>query len=166
MDAVKLLKNGRKSNTGSTPNSRDYQRSNSKSLPESPGSTSLEMRAITDSIVDYWASIYKKCAIDLSSHIITLKQRHQEIILPPIIPQYIKHSSYSCACGRCGTNNEENLPKSLKGNIQYSPQISALLAYFFVRHIAYSRLAETMKDVFSMPLLSESTDSNMLKKMS
>jgi transposase len=175
LEAVALLKNGRNSKTSSTPSSQDYQRGTIKSLRASSGRLSggqkghegktLEMRATPDSIVDYRPLVCKGCAMGLAFATNTLQQRRQEIVLPPIVPQYVEHRSFSCICNKCGFNNQAALPKRLKGNVQYSPQISSLVGYLSVRqYLSYNRIAEMMKDVFSLHI-SEGTVYNMLTKL-
>jgi transposase len=174
-DQLKLLKNGRKSNTSSTPPSQDLQRSNSKSLREktgrSPGAqpghqgSTLKMSASPDETIEYRPHFCNGCGADLWEGDYSLTDRKQEIVLPPIIPQYVEHRSYKCTCKQCGTTTQGTLPAHLKANIQYGPDIAALTGYLSVRqYLSYNRTSEIMKDVFHIPLCQGTID-NMLKSL-
>ena len=92
----KLLKNGKNSNTSSTPPSHDLSRSNSKSLRISSGKKSggqkghegmtLQMTANPDKIIEYRPSVCIHCGETLAIEVSKLESRKQEIIIPPIIP--------------------------------------------------------------------------------
>lgn len=172
---IQLLKNGRNSNTSSTPPSHNIGRSNQKSLRE-PSTrktggqtghegTTLAMKEYPDKVVEYRPICCKQCGEELLAGEATLVSRKQEIGLPPIVPQYIEHQSYSCRCKKCGCVTICELPESLQGNVQYSPQVSAWVSYFSVRqYMSYERIAETMRDCFHLPI-SQGTVDNMLKSM-
>ena len=171
----RLLKNGRKSNTSSTPPSHDFGRSNKKSLRE-PSTrttggqlghegTSLAMKEKADEVVEYRPNYCKQCGEGLIADEATLIERKQEIELPPIIPKYVEHQSYSCTCRKCGFITISELPERLKANIQYAPQVSAWVAYLSVRqYMSYERIAEFMKDWLNMAV-SQGTIDNMLKNL-
>ena len=170
-----LLKNGRKSNTSSTPPSHDIGRSNKKSLREPStrktggqsghrGAT-LMMKEIADKIVEYRPNYCKHCGDELIADEATFVSRRQEIELPPIIPIYVEHQSFSCTCKTCSTVTTCELPEHLKANIQYAPKISAWVAYLSVRqYMSYERIAEFMKDCLNMAI-SEGTIDNMLQSL-
>jgi transposase len=174
-EQIRLLKNGHNSNTSSTPPSHDIRRSNQKNLRE-PSSrktggqsghdgTTLAMTERADKVVEYRPSYCKQCGEELSAGEETLVSRKQEIDLPPIVPQYIEHQSYSCRCKKCGCVTISELPERLQSNVQYSPQVSAWVSYFSVRqYMSYERIAETMRDCFHLPI-SQGTVDNMLRSM-
>ena len=174
-EEIRLLKNGRNSKTSSTPPSQDITRNYQKSLREPStrktggqeghsGST-LKMKENPDKIIEYRPNYCKQCGAQLAIDESTITSRKQEIELPPIIPQYVEHQSYSCTCKKCGFVTTSELPVHLKANIQYSSQISAWVAYLSVRqYISYDRIAELMKDCFHIPI-SEGTIDNMLKNL-
>lgn len=170
-----LLKNGRKSNTSSTPPSHDIGRSNKKNSREpstrktggQPGhdGTCLMMKEIPDKVVEYCPNYCKQCGEGLIADEATLVSRKQEIELPPVIPLYVEHQSYSCTCKKCNFITISELPERLKANIQYAPQVGALVAYLSVRqYMPFGRIAEFMKDCLNMPI-SEGTIDNMLKSL-
>lgn len=174
-EEIRLLKNGRNSNTSSTPPSQDIGRINIKNLRE-PSTrktggqqghegTTLKMKEKPDSVIEYRPYFCKHCGEELANGEATLASRKQEIELPPIIPQYVEHQSYKCTCKNCGFVTTSEPPERLTANIQYGPQVSAWVAYFSVRqYLSYNRIAETMRDCFNMPI-SEGTIDNMLKNL-
>lgn len=170
---ILLLKNGRKSDTSSTPPSQDISRSNQKSLREpslrksggQPGhkGSSLEMTEKPDVIIKYRADFCNTCGEKLDSETATLTMRKQEIDIPPIVPQYIEHQSYSCMCKKCGHNTVAHLPARLGANIQYGPGVQAMVCYLSVRqYVPYNRVVELMHNVFNIKL-SEGTVDNILE---
>jgi transposase len=174
-EEIRLLKNGRNSKTSSTPPSQDISRSNQKSLREpssrksggQPGHTgsTLMMKEKPDKIIEYRPEYCKQCGEKLASDECILTSRKQEIELPPIIPQYIEHQSYTCTCKKCGFATTSELPEHLKANVQYGSQINAWVAYLSVRqYISYERIAELMRDCFNIPI-SQGTIDNMLKNI-
>lgn len=174
-EEIQLLKNGRNSKTSSTPPSQDIARNYQKSLKEPStrktggqaghlGST-LQMSENPDEIVEYRPNYCKQCGLKLATEDAIITTRKQEIELPPIVPKYIEHQSYTCTCEKCGFATISELPEHLKANIQYSPQISAWVAYLSVRqYLSYERIAELMRDCFKIPI-SEGTIDNMLKNL-
>lgn len=174
-EQIELLKNGRKSNTSSTPPSQDIGRSNLKNSRVSstlkPGAqlghqgSTLEMKENPDKTIEYLPQYCNACGEQLDSKTATLVARKQEIVIPPIVPQYIEHKSYSCTCKKCGHETNSELPPHLKANIQYGADVVSLIGYFSVRHyLPYNRMAEMMGDVFNIPL-SQGTVGNMLKSL-
>lgn len=172
---ILLLRNGRKSNTSSTPPSQDLGRSNKVSLRKpstrKPGGqsghegTTLEMVEKPDQIQSYIPEYCQHCGEALNPSLTTLTSRKQEIIIPPIVPQCIEHQSYSCKCSRCGQETTAQLPAHLKATIQYGAEVNALVGYLSARHyLPFNRLAEIMRDVFHIHL-SEGTIGNILKSL-
>jgi transposase len=170
-----LLKNGRKSNTSSTPPSHDFGRSKKTSLREpttrKPGGqpghegTALLMKEIADTVVEYRPDYCQQCGEGLSIAEAILVARKQEIELPPIIPVYVEHQSYSCTCKKCSAVTVSELPERLKASIQYAPKVSAWVAYLSVRqYLPYQRIAEFFRDCLNMPLCQGTID-NMLKDL-
>ncbi|MFH1161536.1 MAG: IS66 family transposase [bacterium] len=174
-EQIQLLKNGRNSNTSSTPPSQDIGRSNKKSLREpstrkTGGQTghegvTLQMKEKPDKIVEYRPKYCKQCGEELARNEVVLGERKQEVELPPIVPQYVEHQSYSCVCKKCGFVTTNELPERLQANIQYGQQVSAWVAYLSVRqYLSYERIAEFMRDCLNLPI-SEGTIDNMLKDL-
>jgi len=174
-EEIRLLKNGRNSKTSSTPPSQDISRNYQKSLREPStrrtggqdghAGSNLKMKDTPDKIITYQPNYCKQCGSILSTYGATMTSRKQEIELPIIEPQYTEHQSYTCTCHKCGFATTSELPGHLTANVQYSPKISAWVAYLSVRqYISYQRIAELMKDCFQIPI-SEGTIDNMLKNL-
>jgi transposase len=174
-EEIRLLKNGRKSKTSSTPPSQDIGRSNQKSLREPSGrkpggqhgheGSNLKMKEKPDEIVEYRPDFCKQCGETLDSSEAQLSSRKQEVVLPPIAAHYVEHQSYYCTCKKCGFVSISELPLALQANIQYGTNVKAWVAYLSVRqYISYQRIAELMKDCFNLPI-SEGTIDNMLKNL-
>ena len=98
-EQIRLLKNGRKSNTSSTPPSQDIGRSNKKNLREKSSrknggqegheGATLQMKEKPDEVVEHIPHFCKQCGEALVMDESTLVSRKQEVVLPPIVPQYI-----------------------------------------------------------------------------
>jgi len=174
-EQVQLLKNGRNSNTSSTPPSQDIGRSNKKNSRQ-PSSckrggqighegSNLKMKETPDEVVEHRPYFCNSCGESLATNETVLVSRKQEVELPPIIPHYVEHQSYACTCGKCGFLTIAELPSHLKANVQYSPDIIAWVAYFSVRqYLPYNRIAEMMRDCFHLPI-SKGTIDNMLDNL-
>lgn len=174
-EQIQLLKNGRNSNTSSTPPSHDIGRSDKKSLrepssrktggqPEHEGTT-LKLKETPDKIVEHRPGYCKQCGEQLAANEAILVSRKQEVELPPIVPQYVEHQSYACTCKTCGFVTITELPEHLKANVQYGAQVSAWVAYLSVRqYMSYERISELMNYCFNMPI-SQGTIDNMLKNL-
>lgn len=174
-EEIRLLKNGRKSHTSSTPPSQDIGRSNKKNSREKSSrknggqaghqGTTLEMKENPDEVVEHRPNFCKQCGEALVMDASTLVSRKQEVVLPPIIPHYIEHQSYACTCNKCGFLTIAELPEHLKANVQYGPQVSAWVAYLSVRqYMSYERIAELMQHWFNLPI-SQGTVDNMLQNL-
>lgn len=174
-EQIRLLKNGRNSNTSSTPPSQDIGRSNKKNSREKSSrknggqegheGATLQMKENPDEVVEHKPNFCKQCGEALVMDESILVSRKQEVVLPPVIPHYIEHQSYSCICKKCGFITTTELPQHLKANVQYGPEVSAWAAYLSVRqYMSYKRIAELMKNWFNLPI-SQGTIDNMLQDL-
>jgi transposase len=174
-EEIHFLKNGKNSKHSITPPSHDLGRSNTKSLREKgtkksggqighEGSTLL-MSNNPDSIIDHNEIHFcSSCAHNLEDTESVLLDKKQEVILPPILPQYIEHRSYKKTCSHCGHINQSELPKHLTSNIQYGNCVEALVAYMHTyQFLSLKRMSDFMQNVFQMPI-SEGTIDNMLTR--
>ena len=172
-EQINLLRNGRKSNTSSTPPSHDIGRSNSKNLRIKTGrksggqhghkGTTLEMKEDPDEVIDYKPDYCSNCGTDLQQVDSEITDRKQEVVIPPIQVQYLEHRSHTKKCPICGACCIGYLPDHLKGPIQYGASVSAMAAYFSVyQYLPYKRMAKMFRDVFSVPI-SEGSIDNLLK---
>lgn len=163
---IKLLKNGRKSDTSSTPSSQDYGKSKkNNNLREKSGKksggqfghkgSSLKMSEEPDEIKKYIPQYCKQCGEKFSDNtVFELNQRKQEVVIPPIIPRYLEHQSYGCICNKCHTQTIAEMPMHLKSNIQYGNNIHALIAYLSVyQFMPSNRIKGYFKDIMNLSFL-------------
>lgn len=174
---IQLLKNGRKSDTSSTPSSQDYGRSNKFNLREKSNrksggqighkGSSLRMSEDPDEIQKYIPRYCKQCGEEFDDDsIFELHKRKQEVVIPPINAKFIEHQSYSCTCSKCDTQTATNLPSHLKANIQYGRNIQALITYLSVyQYMPSNRIKSYLKDIMNVPI-SEGTVYNIIASMS
>ena len=162
----------RNSKTSSTPPSHDVARKNrslrGKSGKPSGGQkghkgTTLEMSQHPDKTIEYYPEdTCQNCGAMLTNAILHAVESKQEIVIPPVIFQVVAHQNYACICTHCDTQNKGKLPERLKANIQYHPDVSALVAYFSVwQYLPFGRLKTMFSSVFNLNI-SEGTLSNML----
>jgi len=174
---IQLLKNGRKSDTSSTPSSQDYSRSNKynsreKSDRKSGGQighkgSSLKMSENPDEIKKYIPKYCKQCGEEFNDDsVFELHTRKQEVVIPPIDPKFIEYQSYHCTCSKCGTQTIADLPSYLKANVQYGKNIQALITYLSVyQYMPSNRIKSYLKDIMNLPI-SEGTIYNIIESMS
>lgn len=173
-EEIRLLKNGKKSNTSHTSPSHDIGRSNLKSLREKSNKksggqkghegTTLQMNSRPDEIINYKSNFCRACSHALDSEVLVLAERKQEIVIPPIQARYVEHRSYTIKCTCCGYSNLSNLPPHLKAPIQYGTSVSTTIAYLFAyQYLPYNRIKSAMRDMFNISL-SEGTIDNLLAK--
>lgn len=174
---IKLLKNGRKSDTSSTPCSQDYGRSNKFNLREKSNrktggqlghkGCSLKMIEHPDEIQKYIPQYCSQCGEEFTKDCtVELHSRKQEVVIPPIKSKVIEHQSYGCICSKCGKQTTSDLPPHLKSNIQYGENIQALITYLSVyQYIPSNRIKNCIKDIMGIQM-SEGTIYNTIKSMS
>ena len=173
---IQLLKNGRKSDTSSTPSSQDYARSNKYNLREKSDrksggqighkGSSLKMVEQPDEIQKYTPRYCKQCGEEFGAGtVFEFYQRKQEVVIPPIKAKFIEHQSYRCTCSKCNTQTTTDLPSHLKANIQYGGNIQALITYLSVyQYMPSNRIKSYLKDIMGIPI-SEGTIYNIIESM-
>ena len=174
---IQFLKNGRKSDTSSTPSSQDYCRSNKYNLREKSNrksggqighkGSSLKMNENPDEIQKYIPRYCNQCGEEFNNDsIFELHNRKQEVVIPPIKAKFIEHQSYRCTCSKCDTQTTTELPSHLKANIQYGGNIQALITYLSVyQYMPSNRIKSYLKDIMNIPI-SEGTIYNIIESMS
>lgn len=173
-EKINLLRNGRKSNTSSTPPSHDIGRSNSKSLRLKTGrknggqkghkGSTLEMSKEPDQIIDYKPDYCSTCGEGLQDIKSVVTESKQEVEIPKIQVHYIEHRSHTKICPKCGVCCKGHLPAHLKAPIQYGINVSVLVTYLSVfQYIPYKRIAKMLQDVFRLPI-SEGSIDNILER--
>ena len=175
-EEIRLLKNGRNSNTSSTPSSQDYsvgfrknlwEKSNKKSGGQKGHKgSSLKMNENPDEIQKYFPEYCNHCGETFDKNsVYKLQERKQEIVIPPIEPKYIEHQSYYCICSKCRHKTISSLPSHLNANIQYGKNIQALISYLSVyQYIPSNRIRSFFKDIMNLSI-SEGTIYNIIGSM-
>jgi hypothetical protein len=174
-EEIHLLKNGKNSKNSHTSPSHDIGRSTTKSLRVKGANKTggqighegktLLMSSIPDKIIDYMEINYcSQCANNLDKSSLEFISKRQEIILPPIVPQYVEHRCYKKICNRCGHQNQSEFPPHLTSSVQYGKCVEGLIAYMHTyQFLSVNRMANFMHNVFQMPI-SEGTIDNMLTR--
>ncbi len=126
------------------------------------GSTLL-CKAIPDAIIPHIPSYCNRCGSDLSGIASVAVERRQEVFIPPVRAQYLEHVSHGKVCS-CGNRCVGSFPEGINAPIQYSGQISALVAYLSAfQYLPYKRITLLMQDIFGIPM-SEGTVDNLLER--
>ena len=182
---IRLLKNGRKSDTSSTPSSQDYgkskrnnnsrEKSDRKSAAPSGGQggqpghkgSNLKMSERPDEFKRYTPQYCEQCGGEFGEgSVFELDNHRQEVVIPPVTLQYIEHQSFACMCNKCNTKTKAALPSHLKANIQYGKNVHALITYLSVYQLITSNRIKTYcKDILNISI-SEGTIYNILSSMS
>jgi transposase len=171
---IRLLKNGHKSDTSSTPPSVDIGRSNRVSLREKSGKKSggqkghkgstLKQKSEPDEVIKERPRYCSHCGASLDGIEGRIKNKRQEfdIKITEICREY---QNVSIKCSHCGKETEGGYPDGIKGAVQYSPRIKALIGYLSVdMRTPYNQIASFFKDIIGIPL-SEGTVDNALASL-
>ena len=91
----------------------------------------------------------EQCGEDLSESEHELVSKRQVVELPPIAPIYVEYRQYGTRCS-CGHHQKASYPEGVNAPIQYGSSVVALVSYLNVyQYVAYQRLSQLFKDVFS-----------------
>jgi len=119
-----------------------------------------------DKIIEHIPNYCRGCGGELDISLSQLYKKRQEVVIPPITPEYVEHRSYQCVCGKCGSKTIGQMPTHLKANIQYDKNVQALVTYLSIyQYVPANRLKKFLKDVVNLPM-SEGTIFNILESMS
>lgn len=174
-EEIRLLRNGKKSDTSSTPPSHDFGRSNSKSLRIKTGLKSggqlghegrtLQIKAVPDEIIEHIPQFCNNCGDNLERVTAVLELSRQEVVIPPIKARYIEHHSFSRVCPKCGAFCTCPMPCHLTAPIQYGENVIALVGYLSVfQFIPYKRISNMFNNLFNLPI-SEGSIDNLLERL-
>ena len=173
-EQIRLLINGKKSDSSNTPPSHQIGRSNTKNSREKSdrksggqlghkGST-LPISLTPDETVIHHPMKCSCCGESLEDEPSVIVEKRQEVVIPPIQAKYVEHVASEKKCSRCGNKTKGIFPLNINAPIQYSSHITALVSYLSVfQHLPYKRLTVLLKDLFGISL-SQGTVDNMLKK--
>lgn len=174
LEQLSNVPKGKDSHNSHNPPSQDkYKPKRNKSLrkksnrksggqPGHKGHTLLQT-STPDQIQDLKSSYCEVCGTDLSDLPYRLASKRQVVDIPAIQPIYTEYRQYEvlCSCGYC---QKAAYPSGVNAPIQYGSSVVALVSYFNVyQYVAYKRLGELFKDVFSLPI-SEGSIENLLNK--
>ena len=110
----------------------------------------------------------KKCGVDLSSVIATLKEKRQllDIELSSIAHTIMEYQSFTKKCHVCGHNNHDNSAFTVAPNISYGPTVIAMVSYLSVsQYMSNMRIVELLKNLFNITI-SEGSITGLLAKAS
>ncbi|MCA1703142.1 MAG: IS66 family transposase [Actinobacteria bacterium] len=118
----------------------------------------LEMSATPDEIVDHRPDRCEGCDADLGDAPSEFAAR-QVIELPEVRPVVTEHRAHACRC-RCGHLSRAAFPEAVRAPVSYGPRVRAVIAYLLGRqHLPTRRVAETMADLFGLPVSTGAVDS-------
>lgn len=164
------------SSNSSVPPSKDENRPNkNQSLRTSSGKKSggqpghkghtLEISATPDQIVTYVPDFCGSCGNDLYHLKPTFQLSRQEVDIPMPKIIYTEHQAYEKTC-QCGHTTTGQLPKNLKGPIQYGYGVEAIVGYLHTRqYLPYQRLTEILSTCFGLKISQGSID-NIIERLS
>lgn len=169
-DEIALMKGGRDSRTSSTSPSHDICRSNRNSLRVPSGKKSggqlghtghhLQMSDTPAQVINHTPEVCMDCGKNLEDVPCGSYTRRQEVDIPPIVPVYTEHRSYTKICPSCGIENRGIYPVRIAAPIQYGPVVEATAAYLSVfQYLPYKRIVQLFKDCFGLCLSEGSIDS-------
>jgi len=119
--------------------------------------------------VPFTLNVCKKCGIDISSVVATLKERRQvvDLELSSIDTKITEYQSFSKTCPSCGYgNHDNNFAASVTSNVSYGKTIIAIVAYLSTsQYMSNKRVVALLNNLFNISL-SEGTVNNLLSKAS
>jgi transposase len=168
---------GQNSGNSSTPSSRDpvaerqrqaetrrkkaeQGRASKRSKGKQRGSkgSNLASSPDPDEIVDHRPDRCGDCGSDLAGASEKGYSARQRIEIPPITPTVIEHRAHTLLCD-CGCETTAAFPPEVRAPVSYGPRVRAIVAYLLGRqHLPNRRVAETMADLFALPISSGAVD--------
>lgn len=118
-----------------------------------------------DQVIDHHPDNCTHCGADLCADDNTEFVSRQVFDLPEPSPlEVTEHRAYQANCSECGCNTRAKFPPDVKAPVQYGERIAAYVSYLhYAQFIPELRLAETVKDIFSVSL-STATVSAMCRR--
>lgn len=122
------------------------------------GST-LQMSPHPDTVVDHRPTRCQGCGAGLDGEPSTGFAARQVVDLPEITPVVTEHRAHACRCS-CGQTTTAAFPDAVRSPVSYGPRVRAVVAYLLGRqHIPGRRVAESMADLFGLPISTGAVDS-------
>jgi transposase len=129
-----------------------------------PGVT-RELAANPDRVREVYASTCSSCGERLSeADQPEVARAYDHIDVPPVKPITTRIHLHRGRCPCCGKQTTATAPADMPIGSPFGPGIVSLVVYFHYRHmISYIRLAETLKELFSLSV-SQGAICNMLER--
>jgi len=119
--------------------------------------------------VPFTLSSCKKCGIDISAVVATLKEKRQviDLELSSIDTKIAEYQSFSKKCPSCGyDNHDNNFCATVTPNISYGTTITAIVSYLSSsQYMSNKRVVSLLWNLFNITL-SEGSVNNLLSKAS
>ena len=104
--------------------------------------------------LEYSIQHCKKCGLDISSIIATLKERRQvvDLELSSIETTITEYQSFSKKCSQCGyTNHDNSFSTSITPNVSYGVTITAMVSYLSVsQYMSNKRIVALLNSLFNL----------------
>lgn len=119
----------------------------------------LAMSATPDEIVDHRPERCGRCHAELGAGTETGFRARQVIEVPEVAPTVTEHRAHEHRCG-CGHLTKAPFPAGVSAPVSYGPRARAVIVYLLARqHLPVRRVAETMSDLFGLPISTGTVDS-------
>ncbi len=94
-----------------------------------------------------------RCGTDLSRLAGHVRNRSQQVDLPPVAPVVLEVLCYRCFCPNCGKPNTAPYPDGWDPNQRFGPRLEATVAYLHHHHhVGHERLEALLGDLFGLPI--------------
>jgi len=134
------------------------------------GKTLLQSDTPDETIeIPFTITACKKCNIDISDVVSTLKERRQvlDLELSTIDTKITEYQSFSKKCPSCGyDNHDKGFLASVTPNVSYGKTIIAIISYLSTsQYMSNKRVVQLLSNLFNITL-SEGSVNNLLSKAS
>jgi len=93
------------------------------------------------------------CGADLTQLSGHLRNRSQQVDLPPVAPVIVEVVCYRCFCPNCGQPNTAAYPDGWDPHQRFGPRLLATVAYLHHQHhVGHERLEGLLGDLFGLPI--------------
>ncbi|PZT75713.1 MULTISPECIES: IS66 family transposase [unclassified Streptomyces] len=136
------------------PAPKSLRRATGRKPSRAKGDPGGRLELVTDPhvIVDHHPAACGGCGDELSGAVSTGYRARQVFDLPEIRPEVTEHRLHQAVCG-CGHTTSATAPDQVTGQAVYGPGVRAAIAYLSAyQHLPAKRLAETMENLFALPV--------------
>jgi transposase len=93
------------------------------------------------------------CGADLTHVPGHVRNRSQQVDLPPVAPVVLEVLCYRCVCPNCGTPTTAAYPDGWDPTRRFGPRLEATVAYLHHHHhVGYERLEALLGELFALPI--------------